>query len=201
MGTTNQHVVQAPRSGAGSLDAASIAIIALIVAIVAGLAGWAVARQSSTSAADVQRASSISAQQQYQRGVRTGNRDGATQGRREAAAERTSQLAGVRRTAESSGYAAGIEAGRNAAAVSAGDQDADMLGLATMSSDGAYPAESFEDILAGTSLADDVPGYADSALSSRLGSSDPLGSYGGYPGAYSATSGVSYGDDSSLFGL
>lgn len=152
------HAAPAPARSGGT-DLAAWALVALVVAAVCAAAGWAIASRGVLGEDDMLRGSALAAQDGLLRGEAVGYRQGANQGRREAALRARTRIGAERRQAAREGYAAGYAQGR----ARAGDPDAYANSMAGA---GAYPAAGYEDVLAAGLFGADAPGYSDSAFDS-----------------------------------
>lgn len=155
---STNHAAHGPARSGGT-DLAAWALVALVVAAVCAAAGWAIGSQGVLGEDDMTRGSALAAQEGLLRGEAVGYRQGATQGRREAALRTRTRIGAERRQAAREGYSAGYAQGR----ARAGDPDAYA---SSMAGTGAYPAAGYEDILASGLFGADAPGYSDSAYDS-----------------------------------
>lgn len=169
----------APAAPASSSDRSVWALLAVVIALAAAALGWFIAHESAPSWSDVQTASALRQRDGELAGRTSGYRAGTRLGRREAQLESRLQAQRTARGAFSEGYQSGVAAGRSVARAQRGGSGASTGAYVG----GAYPAESFDDVLAGTDLAQDAPGYA---------SPSPAAGYGA---GYGSGTGIAGYDD------
>ena len=175
----------ATASKAPSNDKLMWVLIALIAVLVAATLGWGIAKANSTSWGDVQRSTAYAAQNGQLAGQQRGYDQGVSIGRRQA--RLNGQLSALQSSREQQvqGFSDGYQQGRQRAIQKRGESAlwdpqslVDPAPLTTgLGTGGAYPTESFQDVLAGTDLGSDATGFAPSAPndSSAFGI-DPLSS-------------------------
>ncbi|MBC7644660.1 MAG: hypothetical protein H7123_06005 [Thermoleophilia bacterium] len=144
------------------------ALIAVLACLVTAALGWGIASANTTSWSDVQRDTAFAAQNGQLAGEQRGYGQGVTIGKRDARLKGQSAATAAVQSQQAQGYSDGFQNGRQTAINKRGAAAFDdpmslidptplMPGLGT---GGAYPAESFQDLLAGTELDTDASGFA-----------------------------------------